>query len=121
MKRQIEIDDTMDETVAQVKEDVKDKFKEIVKANPDYDSDDIYQEIIDGIHEIVDSNTPIYNKEIDDLYYLYGNELEEAYENAGCYDKQPVNYRQVCIYFYLEEKAHEYLRELQDEFEDKED
>lgn len=117
MKRNVEMDDTLDERIADVKQEVKERFDEIVKENPDYNSEDIYQEIVDGISEIVDSNTPIYNKEIDDLYYLYGNELEETYENAGCYHEQPNNYRQVCIYFYLEEQAHEYFRELQTEFE----
>ena len=120
MKRKIEIDDTLEETVEQCKAELKEKFDEIVKENPDYDSDNIYQGICDSVHEICDSNTPIYYSEIDGLYYLYSNELEEAYNNAGCYTEQPENYRQVCIYFYLEEKTYEYLQNLQDEFEEKE-
>ena len=118
MKRNIEMDDTLEERIADVKAEVKERFGEIVKENPDYDSEDIYQDIVDSISEIVDSNTPIYTKEIDDLYYLYGFEFEEAYNNAGCYNEQPDNYRQVCIYFYLEEQAYEYFRELQAEFEE---
>lgn len=118
MKRNVEMNDTLDERIADVKEEVKEKFEEIVKENPDFSSEDIYQEIVDSITGICDSNTPIHNKEIDDLYYLYGNELEEAYDNAGCYTEHPNNYRQVCIYFYLEEQAHEYFRELQTEFEE---
>jgi len=119
MKRNVEMDDTLDEIIEDVKREIKEKFEEIAKENPNFDADDIYQEICDSISEIVDSSTPIYTKEIDDLYYLYGQEFEEAYNNAGCYDKQPDNYRQVCIYFYLVDQAHEYLRELQTEFEEK--
>jgi hypothetical protein len=118
MKRQIEIDDTLQERVEQTKLEVKEQFDEIAKENPDYDGDDIYQKICDFVVEIVDSNTPIYRFEIDGLHYLYGGELEEAYEDAGCYDKQSDNYRQVCIYFYLEAKAHEYLEKLQVKFEE---
>jgi len=117
MKRNVEMNDTLGERIADVKQEVKERFDEIVKENPDYDSEDIYQEIVDSISEIVDSITPIYNNEIDDLYYLYGYELEEAYNNAGCYNEQPNNYRQVCIYLYLEERAYKYFRELQTEFE----
>ena len=118
MKRNVEMDDTLDEIIASVKTEVKERFEEIVKENPEYSSDDIYQEAVDSITEICDSSTPIYTKEIDDLYYLYGNEFEEAYENAGCYDKPPDNYRQVCIFFYLSDQAQGYFQELQTEFEE---
>lgn len=117
MKHNVEMDDTLDERIANVKQELKEQFDEIIKENPDYSFEDIYQKIVDSISEIVDSNTPIYTKEIDDLYYLYGFEFEAAYNNAGCYHEQPNNYRQVCVYFYLEEQAHEYFRELQTEFE----
>lgn len=118
MKRNIEIDDTLEETVEQVKVEVKERFDEIVEENPDFDSENIYQEICDSLGEICDVNTPIHTREIDGLYYLYSDMLEDAYNDAGCYDKQPNNYRQVCIYFYLEQQAHEYLQELRDEFEE---
>jgi len=121
MKRNIEIDDTMQERIDSVNTEIKKRFDEIVKENPDYgkeNGEDIYQEICDYLTEMCDAGTPIYNKEIDDLYYLYGNELENAYNNAGCYDTPPHNYRHVCIFFYLEQQAHDYLQELLDEFEE---
>lgn len=117
MKRKIEIDDTLQERVESVQKELNSRFDEIRKENPDFDADDIYQEICDSISKIVDSNTPIYYSDIDALYYLYSNELEDAYNNAGCYNAQPDNYRQVCIYFYLEQQAYGYLQELRDEMD----
>jgi len=118
MKRNIEIDDTMQERIDSVNTEIKKRFDEIVKENPDYDREDIYQEICDYLTEMCDANTPIYDKYIDDLYYLYGDALENAYKDTGGYDTPPHNYRQICIFFYLEQQAHDYLRELLDDFEE---
>lgn len=112
MRRKIEIDDTMDENIDCVKEELFNRTKDYLKENLDIsDVDEVYQNIADDVHEIVDSSTPIYYSEIDALFYLYGDEVEEAYKNAGCYTEPPENFRQVCIYFYLEEKAWDYWRE----------
>lgn len=118
MKRTIEIEDNLDETVDGVKEEVKNDFSQYLKENPDIsDFDEYYQaQGYDRVHEIVDSSTPIYNSEIDGLYYIYGNEFDEAYENAGIGDGTENNHRQVTIYCYLSEKAFEYQGELETEF-----
>jgi hypothetical protein len=119
-KRTVEMDDNLDETIDQVKEEIRDNFIEYLRDNPDCeDFDDYYQSKgCDAVSEISDSNTPIYNKEIDDLYYLYGDEFEEAYKNAGIGNGDEDNHRAVAICMYLQEQGFDYLRELQGEFED---
>ena len=63
------------------------------------------------LHEIIDSCVPIYNWEIRDAWYLYANELEEAYENAGVGDNPRENNGMAAIYFYLWEKSAEWAEE----------
>jgi len=117
MKRTIEIDDTLQETVDQCVEEFMDLWTEFHKENPDGDYDAFWDAIsYDGRdHEIIDSNTPIYNSEIDGLYYLYGDDFDEAYANAGIGDGSEDNHRQVCIYCYLEQEVHPIVREKVEE------
>lgn len=121
MKRTIEIEDTLSERLDDVKYEIKEHLINYVKENPGEDFDS-WQDAIryDGTdHEIVDSSTPIYYSEIDSNYYLHGDELDEAYRAAGCYDSPPENYRQVCIYFWLEQEAWEWVNtELEEWYND---
>jgi len=118
VKRTVEIDDTLEETVECVKYDLRHDFIDYLKENPEIEDFDEYYKDSDMIHEIVDSAVPIYYSEIDGLYYLYGDEFEEAYQNAGIGDGTEDNHRQVTIYCYLEEQAFDYLRELEDLFDE---
>jgi hypothetical protein len=76
-----------------------------------------------AIHEIVDVSVPIYTKEIEDTWYLYAPELEEAYENAGCGDNPRENNGMAAIYYYIQEKVGEWYsdnaQDLFDEWTDK--
>lgn len=58
----------------------------------------------DLIGEIADQHTPIWTSVIQALYFLYSPELEEAFNNAGLYEKLPENYQQVSICLYLEQQ-----------------
>ena len=118
-KRTIEIDDNLDDTVKCVKEEVLNHFIDWLKDNNDCeDFDNYYQDSgCDAIHEIADSNTPIYYSDIDGLYYLYGSEFDEAYNNAGIGDGTEDNHRQVAIYCYLEEKAFDFHKEMTELFD----
>jgi len=132
MKRSIEIDDSLDERVKNAIDEVKEAYK-------DWLIEDVMREPIDEetlldtwyqgrdgknygcdlIHEVTDSHTPIYNSEIDGLYYLYGNEFEESYKNAGFGSGEENNHRQVAIYCYINEKVNDYVwGELKDFEED---
>ncbi len=123
-KRTIEIEDDLDETVQDVKDEIlenfKEYFKEYFKDNSDISDFDTYYQAqgCDSVHEIADSNTPIYYSDIDGLYFLYGNEFDEAYNNAGLGDGTEDNHRQVAIYCYLSEKGFDYLRELENAFDE---
>ncbi len=121
MKRTIEIDDDLQDRVENCKDELLDAFRDYMEDNADIeDFDTFYQDSgADRAHEIADSNTPIYYSDIDGLYYLYGNEFDEAYENAGIGDKSEDNYRQAAIYCYLSEKTYEFMSELQKWFDDK--
>jgi len=120
MKRTIEIEDNLSELVEQCQEELKEDFVDYLRENPDItDFDTYYQKQgCDRVSEIVDSSTPIYYSDIDGLYYLHGNDLDEAYDNAGIGDRSEENYRQGAIYFYLSENTFDYMRELQEWFDD---
>lgn len=110
-KRLIEINDTLQERVDSAIEDVKQELLNYLEENPDTDKVPCISNDLDysgAIHEIVDGSVPIYNSEIDGLYFLYGRELDEAYENAGIGDGKEDNHIQVCIYCYIDQKVREW-------------
>jgi hypothetical protein len=117
-KRMVEIDDSLDDLIANVKSEIMDNAESYFKQNTDVTEWDTYYqaELADAIHEIVDTNTPIYYSEIDGLYYLYGDEAETAYRNAGFGDGKEENHRQVALYCLIEEKAWDYVRDLESAF-----
>jgi hypothetical protein len=110
------MEDRLTELILSLKEEIRSDFIEYIKNNTDIESFDNYYEqgAADRMYEYADSIAPIYNYEINDLYYLYSSEFEEAYNDAGLYDKQPDNYKQVCIAIYLENKGHEFLHKLEE-------
>lgn len=120
VKRTVEIDDDLDDTKATVKDEVKSDFLDWVEENPDDDDfDDYYQhQGADFVSECADSNTPIYYSDIDGWYYLYGDEFEEAYNNAGIGKGGEDNHKQVAICLYLEQVAYDYHKELKEAFDD---
>jgi hypothetical protein len=121
MKRQIEIDDTLDERVDSAIDEVKKELMSYLDLNKPDELPCLNNDLDYGgaIHEIIDSSVPIYTKEIEDTWYLYSNELEEAYDNAGCGDNPRENDGMSAIYFYIAEKVNEwYQDEAQDIFEE---
>jgi hypothetical protein len=114
-KRMVEIEDNLDQIVEDVQSELKDLVVNWIKENntkPDLSNDIDY----DGsFHEIVDTAVPIYTGEINDLFYLYGDEFEEAFDNAGCGDKEdkcwPSGWKPAAIYFYIEQKCWDWFNE----------
>lgn len=113
----VEMEDTLQETVEACIEEAKYQLLEVLENNTDLFDKWRYN---GADHELVDGMVPIYTKEIDDLYYLHGNELEEAYHNAGIGHGDEDNHKQAAIFCYLEEKMwselHDWAEELMDDF-----
>ena len=104
MKRQVEINDTLQERVDSATDELQDLLLDYLQDNPDTDElPDLGNDLdYDGrFHEIVDSSVPIYTGEIEDTWYLYSNQLEEAYEDAGVGDNTRENNGMAAIYFYI--------------------
>lgn len=126
MKRQIEIDDTMQETIDVAIESVREELERYLESNPDTDETPDLGNDLDysgAIHEIIDGAVPIYTGEINDLFYLYGNEIEEAFDNAGIGEKKdegwPCGWKAAAIYTYIEQAVNEwYYNNADDIFEE---
>jgi len=122
MKRQIEIEDSLQDRVDSAIEDVRQELLNYLESNPDTDSLPCLNNDLDysgAIHEIVDGSVPIYTKEIEDTWYLYSSELEEAYENAGCGNNPRENNGMAAIYYYISDKVNAwYDNNAQDIFEE---
>lgn len=125
MKRQIEIDDTLGERVDNAIEDVRQELLNYLDENkPDKVpciSDDLdYSGVI---HEIIDGSVPVYTKEIEDTWYLYASELEEAYDNAGFGKNPRENNGMVAIYCYISDKVYgwynDHAQEVFEEWQEK--
>lgn len=117
--RKIEIEDTLDERVKDCCDEVKDLLIAAIEED-DLEEGDSVPSISDldysgSVHECIDSAVPIYTKEIKDLWYLYGDKFEEAYENAGVGDNPKENSGMSAIYFYISEKVYEWYDENADE------
>ena len=122
-KRTIEIEDNLSQIIKDTQEELKEKVIEWIKENNE--KPDLYNDIdYDGsFHEIVDSSVPIYTGEINDLFYLYGSDFEEAFDNAGIGDKDddhwPMGWRAAAIYCYIEQEVAEwYQKNIDDIFEE---
>jgi hypothetical protein len=111
MKKKIEIDDTLYERVDDACDEVEELLLEYLKENPETDELPCLGEDLDysgRVHEIVDGSVPIYTYEIESTWFLYKNELEEAYENAGVGDNPSENNGLSAIYFYIQQKVYEW-------------
>lgn len=118
IKRTVEIDDTLQERVDSAIDDVRAELMSYLEQNPDTDETPDLGNDLDysgAIHEIVDGSVPIYTKEIEDTWYLYASELEEAYDNAGFGNNPRDNNGMVAIYCYIQEKVNDWYHSNADE------
>ena len=124
VKRQVEIEDNLEEIIQSVKDDIKDLAIEYLNDNPDLDeAPDIGDLDYSGsVHDIIDSSVPIYTGEINDLWYLYGNDFEEAFDNAGIGDKDddhwPAGWKAAAIYCYIEQEIYSWYEDEKEEIFD---
>ncbi len=110
MKKTIEIEDKLGAYCDQACEDVRDLLVEHIQEKGLEEDDGVpclHNDLdYDGrVHEIVDGSVPVYTSEIRDLWYLYTNEFEVAYENAGVGENPRENNGMAAIYYYI----HEYV------------
>ncbi len=124
-KRTIEIEDNLQEIVDSAIEDVKQELLNFLESNPDTDSTPDLGNDLDysgAIHEIVDGAVPIYTGEIEGLFYLYGNDFEQAFDDAGLGSKDdnwPSGWQAAAIYCYIEQEVNKwYHKEADDIFDD---
>ena len=125
MKKTIEIDDNLDDLVSDVIRETRDLLLNYLEDYPDTNKLPCLHNDLDyngAFHEICDSTVPIYTKNIEDLFFLYGSELEEAFDDAGIGDKNdknwPIGWKPVAIYCYLEQKACEWYHNEAEEIFD---
>lgn len=139
MKRTVEIEDTLQDRIDSAIEDVKQELLSYLEANPDTDETPDLGNDLDysgAVHEIIDGSVPIYTKEIEDTFYLYGSEIEKAFEDAGIGEKEdkgwPSGWKAAAIYCYIEQQVADWYynnaedifdewKAAQDAKEDKED
>lgn len=118
MKRTIEIEDTLQERVDSAIEDVKQELLNFLESNPDFDGVPCINNDLDysgAIHEIIDVSVPIYTHEIDSTMFLYGSEIEEAFDNAGFgthddFKSCPLGWQGAAIYCYIQEQVNDWYQ-----------
>ena len=108
--RTIEIEDNMEEIIEDCKKELLDNFCDYLLSNLGIEEFDTYYQAqgCEHVQESADNNTPIYNDDIDGLYFLYGSELDGALEGAGI-DTEPGNRKQTAIYCYISQEVFEFM------------
>jgi len=119
VKRTIEIEDTLDEIIESVKSDIKNLAIEWIKENSDKPDLSNNLDYDGSVHEIIDGSVPVYIYEINNLFYLYGDEFEQAFDDAGIGAKEdkcwPSGWKPAAIYCYIEQKINEWYNDAIDE------
>ena len=112
MKRTVEIEDTLQGCIDGAIADVKTELGNFLKENPDTEELPCLNNDLNysgAIHEIVDGAVPIYTSEINDIFYLNGSEIEQAFDDAGIGEKKdegwPNGWRAAAIYCFIEQKV----------------
>ena len=113
-KRTIEVDDVLPDCVANAIEDVEARLRKYIKDTPYRDKVPCLNNDLDCsgvIHEIVDGAVPVYTAQIEAAWFLHGQELEEAYKNAGVGENPREAGGAAAIYYYIEQKVAEWYHD----------
>lgn len=116
-KIQLEIDDTLqgcvDSAIEQVKEALAEYIKDDANLTEPPDLGDLDHN--GRIHEIVDGSVPIYTQEIKDIMYLHGDDVNQAFDDAGIGSRDdegwPLGWEAAAIYCYIDQKVREWYSE----------
>lgn len=85
------------------------------------DLDRLRDDATDQLTEIADGNTPVYTREIDQIMFDHGDEIEEAFDDAG-FDKDekwPCGWQAAAICTYINSELRRELDDWLDEEEDR--
>lgn len=122
MKITVEINDTLQERVDGAIEEVKAELLNYLKTNPDTNKTPCLNNDLDysgAIHDIIDGSVPIYTKEINDIFYLHGSDVESAFDDAGIGEKNdqnwPNGWKAAAIYSYIEREVYDWYHDNADE------
>jgi len=108
--RNIQVEDTLPDRVEVAISEVKEELIKYLNENePDSCPDLNDLDCSGAIHEIVDGCVPIYTHEINTAWYLHGQEIEAAYENAGVGNNPRENDGMAAIYFYIHQEVCEWF------------
>ena len=117
-KRTVEIDDTLQDCVDEAIDAVKDELLSYLEENPGTDETPDIGNDLDYrgmIHEIIDGAVPIYTAEIRDIFFLHGDDVEQAFDDAGIGTKEdgpgwPMGWKAAAVYCYIDQQVHEWYR-----------
>lgn len=102
--------DSLPLRVEQAKEELRDELTTL-ETGQWYDIERIGDEMCDRLNEIANSNAPVYTQEIKECWFLHGQELEDAYTNAGIGDKPLEDDGMAAICIYIAAELFDYLQE----------
>ncbi len=114
----ITLDDTLQDCVDGAIAEVKQALLDYLEDHPDTDEPPCLSNDLDydgQIHQIIDSAVPIYTQEIKTAWSLHGDDLEDAYENAGVGENPREDNGMAAIYYYISEKIGEWYWDNADE------
>ena len=116
MIRKIEIEDTLQDRIDSAISDIRDELVSYLDANQPSDLPCLYNDLdySGAVHDIIGSAVPVYTSEIKSLMFLYGDEIEQAFDDAGIGEKSdnwPMGWKPAAIYCYIEQKVNEWYCE----------
>lgn len=114
----IELDDDLEERVENAIEEAKEALINYLDQYPNEDMPGSLDDFCDP-HDIADSATPIYTRDIEAAWFLHGDELERAYEDSGLGNNPRENGGMAAIYAYIvQELGDWFYREARGVYED---
>lgn len=115
MKIVIEMDDVLSDCVNSAIEETKTLLMEYLTYNNLSDCDLNDLDNYGQLHEIIDSSVPVYTKQIKDAWYLHGDELTDAYLNAGIGNNPMDNDGMAAIYCYIQQEVNNWFCDNKDD------
>ena len=100
----VDIDDTLEERLTTAKEELVAAAIEYIQDNlrtVTAEYDDFNEKNWIKFHEIADGNVPVYTSEIEGLWFLHRDKLEEAYENGSGGENPYENDGVTAIFHYI--------------------